>query len=387
MSAVDTYRHIWWEDAGPSPEALGQPGSGDGATHGALFLLDQRLLPAQEVAVRCDNVADVARAIKTMQVRGAPAIGCTAAYGMVLALQEGGSRVAADMIAGLAAAKEQLDQARPTAVNLAWATRRMLEVAERSSDADYDATHRALINEAHAILAEDLAMCLAMGRHGSDLIPLRGHVLTHCNAGGLATAGYGTALAPIRLAHEQGRSVHVYVDETRPFLQGARLTAWELQRAGVPLTLITDNMAGYFMRRGEIDCVIVGADRIVANGDTANKIGTYSLAVLARAHGIPFYVAAPSSTVDFALAHGDAIPIEQRDPAEVTTLAGQPIAPDGVQAAHPAFDVTPHELITAIITERGVVYPPFEENLHRVLGIQESGVTSQQGPSVLTRDT
>jgi methylthioribose-1-phosphate isomerase len=219
-------------------------------------------------------------------------------------------------------------------------------------------------------MAEDLAMCHAMGRHGVALIPPGGRVLTHCNAGGLATAGYGTALAPIRTAHEQGRPIHVFVDETRPFLQGARLTAWELQRAGVPLTLITDNMAGYFMRRSEVDCVIVGADRVVANGDIANKIGTYSLAVLAKAHGIPFYVAAPSSTVDFALPNGDAIPIEQRDPAEVTTMGGRSIAPQGVVAAHPAFDVTPNELITAIITERGVVYPPFQENLHRMLQIE-----------------
>jgi methylthioribose-1-phosphate isomerase len=196
-------------------------------------------------------------------------------------------------------------------------------------------------------------------------------VLTHCNAGGLATAGYGTALAPIRSAHEQGHPIHVFVDETRPFMQGARLTAWELQRAGVPLTLITDSMAGYFMSRREIDCVIVGADRVVANGDIANKIGTYSVAVLARAHGIPFYVAAPSSTVDFALPDGDAIPIEQRDPTEVTSIGGQSIAPAGVRAAHPAFDVTPHALITAIITERGVVYPPFEENLRNMLRSDE----------------
>jgi methylthioribose-1-phosphate isomerase len=195
-------------------------------------------------------------------------------------------------------------------------------------------------------------------------------VLTHCNAGGLATAGYGTALAPIRTAHEQGRSIHVFVDETRPFMQGARLTAWELQRAGVPLTLITDSMAGYFMRRREIDCVIVGADRVVANGDIANKIGTYSVAVLAQAHGIPFYVAAPSSTVDFRLPDGDAIPIEQRDSAEVTSMGGQLIAPAGVHAAHPAFDVTPHALITAIITERGVVYPPFEANLRKMLQVK-----------------
>jgi methylthioribose-1-phosphate isomerase len=348
MTATETYRHIWWED-------------------GALFLLDQRLLPAQEVVVRCATVGDVVRAIKSMQVRGAPAIGCTAAYGMVLAAQESHAASSSALLGSLGAAKAQLDAARPTAVNLAWATARMLQVAEHDHDLDLDTLYGALLQEAHAIMAEDLAMCLAMGRNGAELIPPAGRVLTHCNAGGLATAGYGTALAPIRLAHEQGRPIHVYVDETRPFLQGARLTAWELQRAGVPLTLITDNMAGYFMRRGDIDCVIVGADRVVANGDIANKIGTYSLAVLARAHGIPFYVAAPSSTVDFALASGDAIPIEQRDPSEVTTIAGQPIAPEGVVAAHPAFDVTPHDLITAIITERGVVYPPYETNLRAAL--------------------
>jgi methylthioribose-1-phosphate isomerase len=347
MSEVDT-QHIWWED-------------------GAVCLLDQRLLPAREVVVRCASVEDVARAITMMQVRGAPAIGCTAAYGMALVAQISGATTSEQILPELAAAKVALDAARPTAVNLAWATGRMLRCAERHADGAPPSLRRALLDEAHAIIAEDLAMCHAMGAHGVALIPPRGHVLTHCNAGGLATAGYGTALAPIRAAHELGRSVHVFVDETRPFLQGARLTAWELQRAGVPLTLITDNMAGYFMRRREIDCVIVGADRVVANGDIANKIGTYSVAVLAKAHGIPFYVAAPSSTVDFTLPDGDAIPIEQRDPAEVTTLGGQPIAPAGVHAAHPAFDVTPHELITAIITERGVVYPPYEQNLRRTL--------------------
>ncbi|MBK9715809.1 MAG: S-methyl-5-thioribose-1-phosphate isomerase [Kouleothrix sp.] len=341
-------KHIWWED-------------------GALFLLDQRLLPAQEIAVRCAAVEDVARAIQTMQVRGAPAIGCTAAYGMAIALQQSDATTRAGALADLAAAKAQLDAARPTAVNLAWATSRMLGTAERAGDADLDALRQTLLREAHTILAEDLAMCRAIGEHGAGLIPPRGQVLTHCNAGGLATAGYGTALAPIRRAHERGRPIHVYVDETRPFMQGARLTAWELQRAGVPLTLITDSMAGYFMRRGAIDCVIVGADRVVANGDTANKIGTYSLAVLARAHDIPFFVAAPSSTVDFALPDGDAIPIEQRASSEVTSFAGQPIAPAGVQAAHPAFDVTPAELITAIITERGVVEPPFDQNLYKML--------------------
>jgi methylthioribose-1-phosphate isomerase len=363
MSAVDTIRHIWWEETA-SPQG------------GALFLLDQRLLPRQEITVRCATVDDVVRAIKTMQVRGAPAIGCTAAYGMVIALQECAAGDRGDVLAELSAAKGRLDATRPTAVNLAWATSRMLDVAQRSTAANL---HGVLLDEAHTILAEDLGMCLAMGGHGADLIPSRGHVLTHCNAGGLATAGYGTALAPIRLAHEQGRAIHVYVDETRPFLQGARLTAWELQRAGVPLTLITDNMAGYFMRRGEIDCVIVGADRVVANGDIANKIGTYSLAVLAKAHGIPFYVVAPSSTVDFALAVGDAIPIEERDSGEVTTIGGHAIAPEGVHAAHPAFDVTPHDLITAIVTERGVVRAPFEENLRNVLGKSVVGSQTSEG--------
>jgi methylthioribose-1-phosphate isomerase len=356
MMTGETYQHIWWEN----PDLSGDEG-------GALYVLDQRLLPAQEVVVRCDTVDDVVRTIRTMQVRGAPAIGCTAAYGIVLAARRSGASTPAELLRDLVAAKAQLDVARPTAVNLAWATSRMLHAAEQSGQRDVGSLCALLLHEARAIQVEDLAMCHAMGAHGAALIPPRGHVLTHCNAGGLATAGYGTALAPIRTAHEQGRPVHVFVDETRPFLQGARLTAWELQRAKVPLTLITDNMAGYFMRRGEVDCVIVGADRVVANGDIANKIGTYSLAVLARAHAIPFYVAAPSSTVDFTLPDGDAIPIEQRDPAEVTTIAGQPIAPAGVVAAHPAFDVTPHELITAIITERGVVYPPYQENLRQTL--------------------
>jgi len=354
MSTVDTLQHIWWQEPGLNED-------------GALCLLDQRLLPAQEAVVRCTSVDQVTRAITSMQVRGAPAIGCSAAYGMVIALLRSGAAAPSQALEALAAAKAQLDAARPTAVNLAWATSRMLCAAKQKLTTNSAESYLALRDEAHAIMAEDLAMCHAMGRHGVELIPPRGHVLTHCNAGGLATAGYGTALAPIRAAHEQGRPIHVFVDETRPFMQGARLTAWELQRAGVPLTLITDNMAGYFMRRSEIDCVIVGADRVVANGDIANKIGTYSVAVLAKAHSIPFYVAAPSSTVDFALPNGDTIPIEQRDPAEVTSFSGQPIAPAGVHAAHPAFDITPHELITAIITERGVVYPPFEENLRLTL--------------------
>ncbi|MCU0493760.1 MAG: S-methyl-5-thioribose-1-phosphate isomerase [Chloroflexaceae bacterium] len=339
-------RTVWWEDS-------------------SVCLIDQRLLPTEWVTVRCQTRDEVAFAIKSMQVRGAPAIGCTAAYGLALVARQSQATTAAELLAELATAKTFLDSQRPTAVNLAWATARMLTTAHRFNGS-FDALPARLLDEAHTILAEDLAMCHAIGEHGVNLIPPRGRVLTHCNAGGLATAGYGTALAPIRTAHRLGRPVHVLVDETRPFLQGARLTAWELQQAGVPLTLITDNMAGFMMRRGEVDCIIVGADRIVANGDVANKIGTYSLAVLAQAHGLPFYVAAPSSTVDLALATGDEIVIEERATDEVTHIGGRRIAPEGVVAAHPAFDVTPHQLVTAIITEQGVIYPPFAEGLARL---------------------
>ncbi len=343
-------RTVWWED-------------------GKVCLIDQLLLPHQYIVVRCETLQEVASAIKTMQVRGAPAIGCTAAYGMALVAQLHQSNKTDELLAELAHAKEFLDAQRPTAINLAWATTRMIQVARRlASTASPDELRTHLLETAHAILSEDLAMCHAIGDHGAELIPDRGRVLTHCNAGGLATAGYGTALAPIRTAHSQGRPIHVFVDETRPFLQGARLTAWELHQAGISQTLITDNMAGYMMRRGEIDCVIVGADRIVANGDVANKIGTYSLAVLAQAHRLPFYVAAPSSTIDLSLATGDQIPIEERDAGEVTHLAGHLIAPEGVMAAHPAFDVTPHTFITAIITEQGVIEPPFADGLRTAVG-------------------
>lgn len=330
-------RTLWWQD-------------------GALRLIDQRLLPGRTAIVTCHTHEDVARAIKSMQVRGAPAIGCAAAYGMALAAR-GSASSAHTLLAELADAKALLDAQRPTAVNLAWATRRMFDRAQGSSPHAIAAT---LLDEAHAIAREDLAMCRAIGDHGAPLIPARGNVLTHCNAGGLATAGYGTAIAPIRTAHAAGCALHVFVGETRPFLQGARLTAWELQQAAIPYTLITDSMAGHFMQQGAIDCVIVGADRIVANGDTANKIGTYGLAVLAHAHNIPFYVAAPSSTIDRALAHGSLIPIEQRPSDEVVFIGNARIAPEGARAAHPAFDVTPARLITAIITERGVLRPPYQ---------------------------
>jgi methylthioribose-1-phosphate isomerase len=341
---------------------------------GAVCLIDQTKLPHAIETVRCRTVAEVAQAIRAMIVRGAPAIGVTAAYGMAL-IAEQSQQSGPALLDDLTAAKATLDAARPTAVNLRWATDRMFDAARRLLADDSTLSPAAqLLAEAHAIRDEDEAMCHAIGEHGAALLrPAHSaessravQVLTHCNAGGLATAGYGTALAPIKTAHSQGRQIHVLVDETRPFLQGARLTAWELQDAGIAQTLITDSMAGYFMRRGDVDCVIVGADRIVANGDVANKIGTYSLAVLAQAHGLPFYVAAPTSTIDLSLSSGDDIPIEQRDPDEVTHLAGMALAPAGVQAAHPAFDVTPHHLITAIITEQGVLELPYSETLRKV---------------------
>ncbi len=345
----EAVRPVWWEP-------------------GAVCLIDQTKLPREQETVRCMTVAEVAAAIRGMVVRGAPAIGVTAAYGMALAALDSGATDRARLVDELAAAKATLDAARPTAVNLSWATERMLRTTRDSgSDEPVREVAAKLLGEAHAIHDEDERMCRAIGDHGAALLGHGSRVLTHCNAGGLATTGYGTALAPIRTAHTQGKEPHVLVDETRPFLQGSRLTAWELQQAGVRQTLITDSMAGYFMQRGEVDCIIVGADRIVANGDVANKIGTYSLAVLARAHGIPFYVAAPTSTIDMALESGSNITIEQRDSGEVTHLAGQSLAPEGVRAAHPAFDVTPHNFVTAIITERGIVEPPFDEELRRVM--------------------
>jgi methylthioribose-1-phosphate isomerase len=337
---------------------------------GTVCLIDQTRLPHRQEVVRCTTVPEVVEAIRGMVVRGAPAIGVTAAYGMALAGQQSTAQDRQSLISDLRRDKEALDASRPTAVNLRWATDRLLRCAE-TAEGDIETLRARLLQEAQAVHAEDLAMCHAIGKHGAELLPDNSRVLTHCNAGGLATAGYGTALAPLRTAHAAGKRLHVLVDETRPFLQGARLTAWELQEAGIPQTLITDNMAGYFMSRGEIDYVIVGADRIVANGDVANKIGTYSLAVLAHAHGIPFYVAAPSSTVDLSIADGSDIPIEQRNPEEVTHLAGQSLAPAGVRAAHPAFDVTPHRLVDAIITEQGVIRAPYVANLPRLFKANE----------------
>jgi len=297
-------------------------------------------------------------------VRGAPAIGVAAAYGLVLAALAHPSDDARAFVEDLERAAALLRRTRPTAVNLQWALDRMCGAGRAVAEQDGVAAARgALVELATTLADEDVAANRRMGAFGLELVPDGASILTHCNAGALATVDYGTALGVVRAAHEAGRGVHVYVDETRPFLQGARLTAWELQRLGVPMTLITDSMAGHFMSRGKVDLVLVGADRVAANGDVANKIGTYSLAVLARESGIPFYVAAPTSTIDLSLKSGVEIPIEERSSSEVAEVSGVRIAPEGVHAAHPAFDVTPARLVTAIITERGVLRPPLQESL------------------------
>src|SRR5919201_2783107 len=335
---------------------------------GALWLLDQTRLPLDVVSVVCQDDHEVADAIMQMKVRGAPAIGLAAAYGVVLAARSlASSRIAGEeLIARLEEAMERLRRTRPTAVNLSWARARMHKTIRANADTDPTELADRLLAEANRMLHEDEQANRSMGRLGAALVPDRANVLTHCNAGALATGAYGTALGVIRAAHEQGKRIHVWVDETRPLLQGARLTAWELIEAGVPCTLIGDSMAGYVMAQGRVDAVIVGADRIAANGDGANKIGTYGLAVLARAHNIPFYFVAPTSTLDLATPSGAHIPIEERAPAEVTTCGGMRVAPEGIAVANPAFDITPARLVTAIVTEQGVVHPPFEEHLARV---------------------
>ena len=336
---------------------------------GAVVLIDQRKLPAEEVFLELRTVEEVAQAIETMVVRGAPAIGVTAALGVLVAVRaiDAGEPVA--FWNALEASFQRLSVTRPTARNLFWAIERMRAVAERHQKSALPEVAKALEHEALAILEEDVAVCQALGQAGATLIDEGAMVLTHCNAGGLATAGYGTAGGVIRTAHYQGKTIAVFVNETRPFLQGSRLTAWEFARDGIPIQLITDNMAGHFLQQGAVDLVIVGADRIAANGDTANKIGTYTLAVLAREHEVPFYVAAPTSTVDLGLPSGADIPIEERSPEEVTTWAGERVAPEGVGVANPAFDVTPSKLITAIITERGIVRAPYEETLQAICSV------------------
>jgi len=326
-------------------------------TDAGVVMIDQTRLPREQAFVTCTTYREVAEAIRSMVIRGAPAIGVAAAMGVALGVQEG---------ADFEIVCQTLAQTRPTAVNLFWAIDRMRRLAASLNGAPrYEVVQR-MIQEARQIRSEDIAICRAIGRHGEPLVPDGKTVLTHCNAGALATAGYGTALGVIRAAAEAGKKIDVFADETRPFLQGSRLTAWELQQDAIATTIITDNMAGHFLRSGRIGCVVVGADRIAANGDVANKIGTYSVAVLAKENGVPFYVAAPVSTFDLTLASGDAIPIEQRPASEVTHVFGVPIAPENIAVENPAFDVTPARYVTAIVCERGVAWPPYEESLRNM---------------------
>jgi methylthioribose-1-phosphate isomerase len=327
--------------------------------HDRLVLLDQRRLPAQELERRYGRWEDVADAIRTLAVRGAPAIGVAAAFGVVLAARSSGATTYDALMADLEAALKGLAGTRPTAVNLFWALDRMRRTAESLRGRPLDEVRGRLLSEAQAILDEDLAANHALGEHGATLVPPKARILTHCNAGALATAGYGTALGIVRSAHAQGKVALLWVDETRPVMQGSRLTAWECVRDGIPHRLIADVVAASLMGRGQVDLVVTGADRIAANGDTANKIGTYGLAVLARHHGVPFYIAAPFSTIDPALPSGVQIPIEERDAAEVRHVAGHATAPETSPVFNPAFDVTPAELISAIVTERGVFRPPY----------------------------
>jgi methylthioribose-1-phosphate isomerase len=335
----------------------------------SVIMIDQRLLPNQEVYRTYKGFLDVAKAIREMVVRGAPAIGVAAAMGVAL----GALKINAKERKGFAKEFEKICKimagTRPTAVNLFWAIERMKRVVKENPKLDVDELRQLLVQEAKDIHAEDIEINKQMGRYGSSLIKNKATILTHCNAGALATAGYGTALGVIRAAVEQGKKIKVFADETRPFLQGSRLTAWELMKDGIDTTLITDNMAGYMMKKGLIDVVIVGADRIAANGDTANKIGTYSVAVLAKEHKIPFYVAAPTSTIDLNIKHGDKIPIEERGIREVTHIKDIPIAPKNIKVKNPAFDVTPNRLVTAIITENGIAGKPFEKSLKRMVKV------------------
>jgi len=334
-------------------------------------LLDQTRLPEEEVYVECRDATAVAEAIRRMQVRGAPAIGVAAAMGLALGARQIRAEAFAPFYAELCRLAGLLAATRPTAVNLPWALARMQQVALKHRDLPVEGIKTRLEQEARAMWAEDLEVNRALGRHGEPLLPRGARILTHCNAGALATVGYGTALGVVRAAHAAGKGIRVLAGETRPFLQGSRLTAWELQREGIPVTLITDGMPAALMAQGEVDLALVGADRIARNGDVANKIGTYGLALLCRAHGLPFYVAAPLSTLDPTLESGAGIPIEQRSPEEVTALGGRRIAPAGVPALNPAFDVTPAHLVTAIITERGVARPPYGASLAGLLGARQ----------------
>ena len=328
--------------------------------------IDQTKLPTEETYVTCKTYEQVADAIRTMIVRGAPAIGVAAAMGIALGVRDSKAETVAELKQDLNRICDVIGKTRPTAVNLFWAIQRMQERFERLRIRPIAQIRHELVEEARRMHAEDIAANRAMGNHGATLLPSSGGVLTHCNAGALATAGYGTALGVIRAAVEQGKKIHVYADETRPFLQGARLTAWELMKDGIPTTVISDNTAGAMMRQGKIGAIVVGADRIAANGDVANKIGTYTVAVLAKENGIPFYVAAPISTIDMACPDGSKIPIEQRNPREVSHIAGKQMVPDGISIENPAFDVTPAKYVSAIITERGIARAPYEESLRNL---------------------
>jgi len=334
---------------------------------GRVRLIDQTLLPNQFKQIYCEDVEAIWEAIKMLRVRGAPAIGVAAAFGTVLGIWNSTAGNYDPFYSELKKTTDYLATSRPTAVNLFWALDRMVKTAVSNNEHTISDLKQVLLTEALAIMTEDQEMCRAIGKHGAVLVNDGDTILTHCNAGGLATSDYGTALAVMFTAHEQGKQIQVYADETRPLLQGARLTTWELMNAGIDVTLICDSMAGQVMKEGRIQRVVVGADRIAANGDTANKIGTYMVAVLAQQHGVPFYVAAPTSTLDMSLATGDEIPIEERGAEEITEGFGKRTAPEGVKVYSPAFDVTPADLITAIVTEKGVVLPPFRVNFRAIV--------------------
>jgi methylthioribose-1-phosphate isomerase len=334
-------------------------------TREGVVMIDQTRLPLHEEYVTCRNYQEVATAIKDMIIRGAPAIGVAAAMGVAIGVEQASEQ---DLDAQVEIICDTLARTRPTAVNLFWAIDRMKRLYGTLRGQPIAEIRARLTDEAQRMREEDIAINRSIGRNGAPLVPDHKTVLTHCNAGALATAGYGTALGVIRAAREMGKQVDVFADETRPFLQGARLTVWELQQDGIPTTLITDNMAGHFMKAGQIGCVVVGADRIAANGDVANKVGTYSVAVLAKENGVPFFVAAPISTLDLTLTSGDLIPIEQRAASEVTHVFGNAVAPEGTRVQNPAFDVTPSRYVTAIITEKGVARAPYEDSLKKLVG-------------------
>lgn len=343
-----------------------------------VYIIDQTLLPVEHRVIEITSVGAMWEAIKTLRVRGAPAIGIAAALGVWLAVRESRESDSLPLLAGVQNACKYLATSRPTAVNLFWALERMESLAKQNAKLPHEQLKRLILREGLSMIDEDNQICLEIGRHGAGLLKSGMRVLTHCNAGGLATAQYGTALSVVYYACErEGKKIEVYADETRPLLQGARLTAWELMEARIPVTLICDNMAACVMRSRAIDAVIVGTDRVAANGDVANKIGTYGVAILAKHHGIPFYVAAPLSSIDISLDSGEKIPIEERNPEEITTFAGSRTAPSGVKVFNPAFDVTPNELVTALITEKGIVRPPYDQTIRELFEKPEAAACRQ----------